>query len=129
MLTTSRQAMKNMAAAMGQMRCIRKKIFRQDDEKRSLKDTIAAFRTDGNAILIGTYSLWEGVDLQGELWWLLINCRSPYRMSRFSAPAVRPMKMPGARSGTGASMVYSSLVLMVSVFRRPLLNCARALDA
>lgn len=92
-LTTSKDAVTNMKAALikedalHDLRNPRKgavrKIFTQiddsrDDDRLSLSENVAAFRQNGRAILIGTLSLWEGVDIQGRAVSLVIIDKLPF---------------------------------------------------
>lgn len=77
-LTTSNRAMNQMAGALRQLPGMNKQVFCQNDPARSLNTLINDFCHDGNAILIGTFSLWEGLDIPGRALSLVIIDKLPF---------------------------------------------------
>jgi len=93
-LCTSHRALKRIA--VGLRARLRLNILVQGEDSRSA--LLDAFTRDGNAVLVGTSSFWEGVDVKGEALRLVIIDRLP-----FTAPGdpVYEAKLEAIRRGGG----------------------------
>lgn len=76
-LTTSYSQMKNAAFELKRRYRHMRNILVQGDDKPSA--LMKEFREDGNAILVGTSSFWEGVDVPGKALSLVIIDKLPFK--------------------------------------------------
>ncbi len=61
------------------------RLFVQGEAPR--ERLLQEFRADGNGVLLGTASFWEGVDVKGEALRLVVIEKLPVRLARGSAGA------------------------------------------
>jgi ATP-dependent DNA helicase DinG len=75
-LFTSHRALKQSATWIRQQDNIRYKLFVQGEAPR--ERLLKEFREDGNGVLLGTTSFWEGVDVKGDALRLVIIEKLPF---------------------------------------------------
>ncbi len=73
-LCTSHRALRVIAERL--RACLKLRVLAQGDDGRSA--LLDAFTADGNAVLVGTASFWEGVDVRGQALRLVIIDRLPF---------------------------------------------------
>ncbi|MDM4770077.1 ATP-dependent DNA helicase [Solimonas sp. SE-A11] len=93
-LCTSHRALKRIAAGLRTR--LQMQIFVQGEDSRSA--LLDAFTQDGNAVLVGTSSFWEGVDVKGQALRVVVIDKLP-----FTAPGdpVYEAKLDAIRRGGG----------------------------
>ncbi|PPE72983.1 ATP-dependent DNA helicase [Solimonas fluminis] len=93
-LCTSHRALKRIAAGLRAR--LQLPIFVQGEDSRSA--LLEAFTQDGNAVLVGTSSFWEGVDVKGQALRVVVIDKLP-----FTAPGdpVYEAKLDAIRRGGG----------------------------
>jgi len=74
-------------------------------ESGSREALLEAFRADGSAVLLGTQSFWEGVDVVGEALTCLVGARRPFAV--FTDPVVEARCEQLEAEGQGAFHGYS----------------------
>jgi ATP-dependent DNA helicase DinG len=76
LLFTSHRALKAAAASLRERASVPYPLLVQGEAPRERQ--LAAFREAGNAVLLGTASFWEGVDVQGEALRLVVIEKLPF---------------------------------------------------
>ncbi len=78
------------------------------------------FREHGNAVLLGTASFWEGVDVKRQCaaaWWSSIACRSPLRKIRSRARACSESREDGGNPFSDFQLPEAAIALKQGVGR------------
>lgn len=77
-LATSRRALDSLEQALHAELHESREIYSQKDPTQPIDRLLEKFRRNGRAVLIGTYSLWEGVDVPGRALSLVIIDKLPF---------------------------------------------------
>ena len=78
----------------------------QGDEPRDR--LLRRFREAGNAILLGTDSFWEGVDVPGRALRVLLLCKLPFKVPSEPLTAARLERLAGRRLTTDGVLVITA---------------------